>query len=73
MEQVSNLQAVSDARPACVHHWVLGDPQDSVIPGRCKRCGGERTFAARTGEADRYEDDSSDVASTPVEPGRLAG
>ena len=73
MEQGSNLQAVRDAGPACVHHWVLSDPQDGIVPGRCKRCGGERTFAARIGDGDRYEDDSTDVAAVSVEPGSLAG
>ncbi len=70
MEQVSNVQAVRDGGPACVHHWVLSDPVDGATSGRCKRCGGERTFAARIGEVDRYEDGSTDATR---EPGRLAG
>ena len=31
---------------ACVHHWVLGTPEDEVIPGRCKRCGATRDYPA---------------------------
>ncbi|MEX2247109.1 MAG: hypothetical protein WEC75_10520 [Dehalococcoidia bacterium] len=30
----------------CVHHWVLGIPEDDVIRGRCKRCGAVRDYPA---------------------------
>ena len=30
----------------CVHHWVLGIPEDEVVRGRCKRCGTEREYPA---------------------------
>ena len=30
----------------CVHHWVLGVPEDEVVRGRCKRCGTEREYPA---------------------------
>ena len=31
---------------ACVHHWLLGTPEDEVVWGRCKRCGCERAYPA---------------------------
>ncbi|HZP57044.1 MAG TPA: hypothetical protein VFC53_05765 [Dehalococcoidia bacterium] len=36
----------SMATAACVHHWVLGTPEDEVVRGRCKRCGMEREYPA---------------------------
>jgi hypothetical protein len=37
----------------CVHHWVLGLPEDDVIRGRCKRCGIEREYPATVEGASR--------------------
>lgn len=37
----------------CVHHWVLGLPEDDVIKGRCKRCGMEREYPASVEGASR--------------------
>lgn len=37
----------------CVHHWVLGLPQDDVIRGRCKRCGLRREYPASVEGASR--------------------
>ncbi len=31
---------------ACVHHWVLGEPQLGLIEGHCRRCGAARSFPA---------------------------
>ena len=30
----------------CVHHWVLGVPEDEVVRGRCKLCGAVREYPA---------------------------
>jgi len=38
---------------ACVHHWVLGLPEDDVIRGRCKRCGATREYPASVEGASR--------------------
>jgi hypothetical protein len=38
---------------ACVHHWVLGVPDDDVIRGRCKRCGATREYPASVEGASR--------------------
>ncbi len=37
----------------CVHHWVLGVPQDEVVKGRCKRCGAHRDYPASVEGASR--------------------
>jgi hypothetical protein len=34
------------ANQTCVHHWVLGHPEDDVVRGRCKRCGETREYPA---------------------------
>jgi hypothetical protein len=37
----------------CVHHWVLGLPENDVIHGRCKRCGATREYPASVEGASR--------------------
>lgn len=37
----------------CVHHWVLGLPEDDVVKGRCKRCGMQREYPASVEGASR--------------------
>ena len=37
----------------CVHHWVLGLPDDDVIRARCKRCGATREYPASVEGASR--------------------
>lgn len=37
----------------CVHHWVLGRPDEDVIRGRCKRCGLTREYPASVEGASR--------------------
>ncbi len=41
------------ASGACVHHWVLGHPNDDIIRGRCKRCGATREYPASVDGASR--------------------
>ncbi|MEX2374125.1 MAG: hypothetical protein WD942_00880 [Dehalococcoidia bacterium] len=57
MGEVTRLNNAREAVPACVHHWVLSDPEAGAISGRCKRCGGERTFSVRPEGSDRFSDD----------------
>jgi hypothetical protein len=40
-------------RATCVHHWVLGLPQENVVRGRCKRCGARRDYPASVEGASR--------------------
>ncbi len=37
----------------CVHHWILGLPDEDVIRGRCKRCGATREYPATVEGASR--------------------
>ncbi len=37
----------------CVHHWILGLPDEDVIRGRCKRCGATRDYPATVDGASR--------------------
>ena len=41
------------ATRTCVHHWVLGLPEDDIIKGRCKRCGETREYPASVEGASR--------------------
>jgi hypothetical protein len=44
------------AHSGCVHHWVLGDPQEGAVPGNCRRCGERRAFPASPDSTDRFDD-----------------
>lgn len=28
----------------CIHRWLLGDPIDGMIDGKCRDCGAERSW-----------------------------
>jgi len=77
MAEVTKPRIVRDEVTACVHHWVLNDPEAGAVSGRCKRCGGERLFTARVGAPDRSADEVSDEVSETAlvdpEVERLAG
>ena len=52
-----SLHLVGDpARPACVHHWVLGEPAHGEVAGRCKRCGASRAFSGTPEGTFRFDD-----------------
>lgn len=38
---------------SCTHHWVLSNPEEDVVRGRCKRCGAEREYPASVEGASR--------------------
>jgi hypothetical protein len=38
----------------CKHHWLLGQPNQGVVPGKCRICGAERQYPAVLEDADRY-------------------
>jgi hypothetical protein len=40
----------------CVHHWVLADAANGVIPGTCKRCGASKGFPTNPEGTDRFDD-----------------
>ena len=45
-----------DEASRCVHHWILADPTDGVIPGICKRCGANRGFPTNPEGVERFDD-----------------
>ncbi|MGE3961775.1 MAG: hypothetical protein AB7F65_08860 [Dehalococcoidia bacterium] len=55
MGEGTELHIVRDDMPSCVHHWVLSDPAEGAVTGRCKRCGGERAFSAQVEADDRFD------------------
>lgn len=37
----------------CTHHWVIAPPDGrEPLPGRCRRCGAERSFRSAAPESD---------------------
>ena len=38
----------------CKHRWVLGQPSQGVVPGRCRLCGREREYPAVLEDFDRW-------------------
>ena len=42
--------------PACIHHWMLGDPANGRIIGQCRKCGAERVYLANPESTDRFDD-----------------
>jgi hypothetical protein len=30
----------------CRHHWLLGQPSEGIVQGRCRDCGAEREYSA---------------------------
>ena len=44
--QVPSSSAPGQAA-GCVHWWLMGQPKDGVVPGRCKHCGATREDPAR--------------------------
>ncbi len=40
----------------CRHHWLLSQPRDDIIVGRCKLCTQERWFPARLEDTERSTD-----------------
>ena len=53
----------------CTHHWLLGQPQDGLVPGRCRNCGAERSFPAYLDEYERPDpgqDNAKEIAGSAV-------
>ena len=47
---------VESGMPVCVHHWLLGDPVNNQVVGRCKRCGARRVYSGSVEGIDRFDD-----------------
>jgi hypothetical protein len=52
-----NLRVVhQDEASRCVHHWMLADATDGVIPAVCKRCGANRAYSTNPEGVERFDD-----------------
>ncbi len=40
------MEPTAQTTAACKHRWVLGQPSQGVVPGRCRFCGAERDYPA---------------------------
>jgi hypothetical protein len=63
-DEPTPLHALDPEAPACVHHWLLGDPVGNQIPGRCKRCGARRVYSNSIEGTDRFDDYREITASS---------
>ena len=52
----AGLHVLSTETPACVHHWLLGEPVGGQILGQCKRCGARRRYSNAIEGIDRFDD-----------------
>ena len=43
-EAIKELPVRAAAKRSCVHRWVLGEPGNRLLPGRCKRCHATRSY-----------------------------
>ena len=56
MDGQPELRLVTSDTPACVHHWLLGEPVNNRIVGHCKRCGAQRVYQNSVEGTDRFDD-----------------
>ena len=63
-EQQELLHVLTPDSPACVHHWLLGDPVSNQIVGQCKRCGARRVYSHAIEGTDRFDDYREITASS---------
>ena len=57
--------------PTCVHHWVLSEPTNGRIFGRCRRCDATRVYPASPESTDRF-DDYRELTATKDYLGRIS-
>ena len=50
------LSATAIESHTCVHHWVLSDPSDGMIPATCKRCGADKGYSTNPEGTERFDD-----------------
>ncbi len=55
-EAIKELPVREAATRSCVHRWVLGEPDNGLIPGRCKRCHATRTYPVNPDGNERFDD-----------------
>ena len=57
--------------PVCVHHWLLSEPSNGRILGRCRRCDATRVYPASPESTDRF-DDYRELTATREYMGRIS-
>ncbi|MCC6237073.1 MAG: hypothetical protein IT299_05810 [Dehalococcoidia bacterium] len=50
------LEAVRARRTKCVHHWVLQEPSEGWVRGKCKNCNARRKYPAAPESTQRFDD-----------------
>ena len=60
------LERPTDSAPTCVHHWLLSEPVAGAITGRCKRCGGVRSFPATPEGVEQFDDYRELTQARPI-------
>lgn len=63
-DEPTQLHVLTPATPACVHHWLLGEPVSNQVTGRCKRCGARRLYSNSIEGTDRFDDYREITASS---------
>jgi hypothetical protein len=43
-------------RRGCVHHWMLQEPANGKVVGRCNNCNSAKTFPAAPDSTQRFDD-----------------
>ena len=64
-------EAPASEAPTCVHHWLLSEPTNGRILGRCRRCDATRVYPASPESTDRF-DDYRELTATSAYLGRIS-
>lgn len=60
------MERTEPSQVECRHHWVLGQPREGVVPGRCRQCGAEREYPAVLDDFERMAGSERTVFSDDV-------
>lgn len=70
-QSIQEPQAAELEAPSCVHHWLLAEPTNGRILGRCRRCDATRVYPASPESTDRF-DDYRELTATREYLGRIS-
>lgn len=70
-QNVQETPAAELEAPSCVHHWLLSEPSNGRILGRCRRCDATRVYPASPESTDRF-DDYRELTATRAYLGRIS-
>jgi len=63
------LTIVDGDHPACIHHWMLGEPVAGLIAAHCRKCGARRAYGATPDSTGRFDDYRELTASSTYHQG----